>query len=69
MKTGAERVQLDEKIRGPIRDALNEGFTQMEIVFLLTRILPELTDFGTALGHVSAAFDLHRQRGGNRVAV
>ncbi len=63
MKTGAERAELDERIRPILRQALKDGFEVMEIVYLLTRILPELTDFGTAMGQLSAAFDMAAIRG------
>lgn len=56
--TGEQRAELDEKLRPPIREALTSGASPDEIVYLLTRMLPELVDRRAAHGHVEAAYDL-----------
>ena len=58
MKTGQERAELDEKIRSLLRPALKDGFTKQEIVFLLTRMLPELAEQDEAMGQLLAAYQL-----------
>jgi len=58
------RVALDTAIRVPIKAALEAEVVSVdEVVFLLTRLLPELTVYGIAMGHLAAAYDLATQRG------
>ena len=61
--SGEERAHLDEEIRMPIREWLRRSSaTTEDVVFLLTRMLPELCDRRHAHGHVEAAFDLYHER-------
>ncbi len=60
-----QRVLLDSALRAEIKVRLEDGrVTTTEVVFLLTRMLPELLERAKALGHVQAAYDLARARGG-----
>lgn len=53
---------LDEILRAPIREALAlTGASHDEIVYLLTRMLPELCDRRFAHGQVEAAYDLYHR--------
>ena len=61
--SGEERAQLDELLRAPIRAYLQRSTaTTEDIVYLITRMLPELCDRRHAHGHVEAAFDLYHER-------
>jgi len=60
MMTSEQRSVLDEEIRRSIRLALQSGATKTEIVFLLTRMLPELDEQSRVHGQVMAAYDLAR---------
>lgn len=59
--TAVQRAELDEQLRKLIQAALgfgSSGAEKHEIVYLLTRMLPELVDRDGAIGHVFAAYDL-----------
>jgi hypothetical protein len=69
MMAPSERAQLDEQLRAVIRAGLSAGATAEELLFLLTRMLPELalatvgagaqalaTAHIVVQGHVDAAF-------------
>lgn len=61
MMTPERRAFLDEQLRRPIRAAVkHDGATIAEIVYLLTRMLPELCGREFAHGQIDAAFDLAR---------
>ena len=62
--TGQERHALDEIIREPIRTLLMANPAAKEdVLFLLTRMLPELSpDLFHAIGHVRAAYTLAARR-------
>lgn len=56
------RAFLDECVRNLIRTALEGGAERSEIVFLLTRMLPELCDKNQSVGQLLAAYDLAAAR-------
>ena len=60
--TGQQRAELDELLRKPIREWIaNQGAIVEDVVFLLTRMLPELCDRRHAHGHIEAAYDLYHE--------
>lgn len=60
--TGQQRAELDEQLRVPIRKWMKEhGATVEDVVYLITRMLPELCDRRHAHGHIEAAFDLYHE--------
>jgi len=55
----AARVQLDTAIRGLIKTYLHtEAVSVDEVVFLLTRMLPELAEYPLVEGNIMAAYHL-----------
>lgn len=70
--TGEERSALDTQLRTLIKEKIGgslpsfayekRGANAQEIVFLLTRMLPELCDRDYAMGQLMAAFDLAAER-------
>lgn len=63
MDKSRERVNLDEKLRWQIRAALaSKKVNKEEVVFLLTRMLPELCDRAFAMGNIVCAFDLAEKK-------
>ena len=58
------RMKLDKQLREPIRAALeSDAVSVSELVFILTRMLPEIAGKGLVLGQILAAYDLAAQRG------
>jgi hypothetical protein len=62
MTTGEKRAELDRKLRTLISLAMQEGMEKHEVVFLLTRMLPEIASVPEVMGQVMAAYDLHAMR-------
>ncbi len=57
------RVKLDAAIRVPIKHFLDAELVSVdEVVFLLTRMLPELCEASPVLGHVLAAYECARKK-------
>ena len=55
--TPEERLALDARLRTELHLALAAGASVDEVVYLLTRMLPELCDRDRAVGHIAAAYE------------